>query len=170
MNPARELPESTFWQYSIALYARPGVAAACLALQDREKADVNLILLAFWLASRGHRLSTVAGRRLARRAREWQLPIVAPLRQVRRQLKRRSDLPWPEPIAAWRRSLAELELGMEQVEQLLLESAVGPFPSLAADAGAVAPNLVALGLTHLVGTEEVALLLRTADVSGRRSA
>ena len=52
MNPALELPESIFWQYSIVFYARPGVAAACLALQDREKADVNLILLAFWLASR----------------------------------------------------------------------------------------------------------------------
>ena len=59
---------------------------------------------------------------------------------------------------------------MEQVEQLLLEAAVGPFPAFAADAGAVAPNLVALGLTHLVETEEVAMLLRTADFAGDRSA
>src|SRR5947208_14107979 len=50
-----------FWRFSLALYARPGVADALIATQDRTARDVNLILFALWLgASRGCRR---AGRR-----------------------------------------------------------------------------------------------------------
>ncbi|HEX6103216.1 MAG TPA: TIGR02444 family protein, partial [Alphaproteobacteria bacterium] len=37
-----------FWSFSVALYGRPGVAPACLALQDRFGCDVNLLLFAIW--------------------------------------------------------------------------------------------------------------------------
>ena len=43
-----------FWDYSLALYGRPGVEACCLRLQDRLGVDVNLLLLCCWLAARGH--------------------------------------------------------------------------------------------------------------------
>ena len=79
-----ELPDSPFWRFSLALYVRDGVPAACLALQDREQADVNLVLLALWLAAIGHRLDATAGRRLAQAAERWQRPVIGPLRQVRR--------------------------------------------------------------------------------------
>ena len=45
--------DSAFWRFSLELYARDGVPAACLALQDREGADVNLVLLALWLGESG---------------------------------------------------------------------------------------------------------------------
>jgi uncharacterized protein (TIGR02444 family) len=35
---------AAFWRFSLALYARPGVAAALLGLQDRAGRDVNLVL------------------------------------------------------------------------------------------------------------------------------
>jgi uncharacterized protein (TIGR02444 family) len=155
------LPEGEFWRFSVAFYARPGVADACLTLQDREGADVNLLLLALWLGSRGHRLRVSTGRRLAKLARDWQVPIVAPLRRVRRRLKQRTELPWPEPIAAWRSELARVELGMEQVEQLLLEAAVGLHEEAAADPAAIRANLAALGLGRLLDTPEMQTLLRT---------
>ncbi len=49
-------PGSGFESYAAALYGRPGVAEACLELQERVGADVNLVLLACWLAARGVRL------------------------------------------------------------------------------------------------------------------
>jgi uncharacterized protein (TIGR02444 family) len=32
-----------FWEFSLAFYAEPGVAPACLAMQDLEGVDVNLV-------------------------------------------------------------------------------------------------------------------------------
>jgi uncharacterized protein (TIGR02444 family) len=37
-------PDDPFWRFSLDLYGRPGVAPACLALQDEAGADVNLVL------------------------------------------------------------------------------------------------------------------------------
>jgi uncharacterized protein (TIGR02444 family) len=161
-----ELPDGTFWRFSVAFYAQPGVAQACLALQDRSGADVNLVLLALWLGRQGHRLGAGPGRQLARLARGWQDPVVAPLRAVRRHLKRRADLPWPEPVAAWRSELARIELGLEQVEQLLLEAAVGTVTPAPADAAAMRANLTALGLGRLLDAPEFETLLRTAAAAG----
>lgn len=144
------LPEGPFWRFSVAFYARPGVAEACLALQDRAGADVNLVLLALWLGARGHRLDGATGRRLARLARGWQRAMVTPLRQVRRRLKAATGLPWPEPVAALRRDLAAVELALEQVEQSLLEGALGDVADLAADPAVMRHNLAALGLERLV--------------------
>ncbi|MGC2412860.1 MAG: TIGR02444 family protein, partial [Stellaceae bacterium] len=47
-----------FWRFSLALYARPGVAEALIALQDRAALEVNLILFGLWFGARqGRRLS-----------------------------------------------------------------------------------------------------------------
>ena len=159
------LPESGFWRFSLEFYARPGVASACLALQDRHGADANLVLLALWLGTRGHRLDAVAGAHLTRLARRWQGPLVAPLRRVRRELKRRrraTALPWPDAVDDLRRRLAEVELGLEHVEQLLLEHAVGEIATARPDEAAARHNLRALGLGRLAEAAEADLLLRSA--------
>jgi uncharacterized protein (TIGR02444 family) len=164
--PARaELPASAFWRFSLHLHGRPGVAPACLALQDRHGADVNLVLLALWLGTQGHRLDAAAGARLARLARRWQDPLVAPLRQVRRGLKRRcrtTTLPWPDAVEDLRRRLADVELGLEQVEQLLLEDAVGEIAAASPDEAAARHNLGALGLGRLAEIDEAEFLLRSS--------
>ncbi len=164
------LPDGAFWRFSLDFYGRPEVADACIALQDREDADVNLVLLGLWLGICGHRLSVGKGRRLARLARDWQEPIVAPLRRVRRRLKQRSDLPWPAPLAAWRNDLARVELGLEQVEQLLLEAAVGPVEPAVPDPLTVHVNLAALGLARLLESTEMQTLLRIAADTGLSAA
>jgi hypothetical protein len=95
-------------------------------------------------------------------ARGWQQPIVAPLRRVRQRLKQRTDLSWADPVACWRRRLAEVELGLEQVEQLLLEQAVGTIAPGTADVPASRANLAALGFGRLLESGEIAMLLGTA--------
>ncbi|MCC4265469.1 TIGR02444 family protein [Oceanimonas baumannii] len=43
----------TLWQFSEQHYGRPGVAAACLSLQDEHGANVNLLLLLLLLEEQG---------------------------------------------------------------------------------------------------------------------
>ena len=158
------LPSSPFWEFSLAFYARPEVAHACLALQDRHGADVNLVLLAIWLGRRGHYLSAAAGGRLQRLAHRWQRPVIGPLRRVRRELKRRlsgQTVAWPEALVGIRRKLADAEITLEKMEQLLLEEAVGELTDGPPDPAAARHNLALLGLPYAV-TEEANLLLEKA--------
>jgi len=100
-----------FWRFSLALYARPGVAEALIALQDRAARDVNLILFGLWLgASRGRRLAAgeLAGAEAA--IAPVTTAAVAPLRQLRRQLKGAAD---PD-LEALRRRIAGLEPAAER--------------------------------------------------------
>jgi uncharacterized protein (TIGR02444 family) len=155
------LPDGEFWRFSLERYAVPGVAEACLALQDSAGADVNLILLALWLGGRGHRLAAADGERLAALAADWQGPIVTPLRSVRRHLKERRGLLWEKALTELRTRLASIELALEQVEQLLLEGAVGPVARAAADLDAARANFSVLGLGRVLDTEAAKLLMGT---------
>lgn len=158
-----ELPEGEFWRFSLDRYARPGVAEACLELQDRAGADVNLLMLALWLGSLGRRLNPAEGARLAGLAADWQEPIIAPLRAVRRRLKERAGLPWGEALTTWRGRVAEAELAFEQVEQLLLERAAGIGSGGAPSIAAARANLAALGLARVLGTPLLERLLAAAE-------
>mgnify|MGYP000439297982 CR=1 FL=1 len=39
---------NNFWQYSVAFYREPGIAEACLKLQNQHGFDVNLVLFCIW--------------------------------------------------------------------------------------------------------------------------
>lgn len=112
----------SFWAWSLEIYARPGVAEACLALQDQRGADVNLLLLGLWLATRGRTLPPETAAALAGQAATWQREVVRPLREVRRGLKRREADP---AVAALRRAVAAAELEAERLLQGELERRVG---------------------------------------------
>ena len=45
-----------FWRFSLRTYRAPGVQEACLALQDRCGADVNLLLFCGWTGRDGRAL------------------------------------------------------------------------------------------------------------------
>lgn len=106
----------SLWDFSVTLYAQPGVAERCLQLQDERGADVCLLLAALWLERRGVAAAPERVAALERLATPWQAQVTAPLRQLRRA--------WKTPAAAdsglaeLRRQLAALEL---QAERLLLE-------------------------------------------------
>jgi uncharacterized protein (TIGR02444 family) len=106
-----------FWRFSLALYARPGVADALIALQDRAARDVNLILFGLWLgASQGRRLAAaeLAGAEAA--IAPIASAAVAPLRRLRRKLKAAAD---PD-LQALRRRIAGLEIAAERRVQYRL--------------------------------------------------
>lgn len=106
----------SLWDFSGALYARPGVAGLCLTLQDEAGADVCLLLTALWLERRGVAASTERVVQLEELARPWQTTVTTPLRALRRAWKEAAQN--DAELAELRGQLAALEL---QAERRLLE-------------------------------------------------
>ncbi len=118
-------PDSPFWQFSIEFYGAPGVKQACMSLQDELGLDVNLVLLAAWLARLGRRIDAVLVEPLLAVSDGHQASIMQPLRQARRSLDPSGGEPWLAPhIRAQRRALLAVELQLERVEQVRLERLV----------------------------------------------
>ncbi len=112
-------PENPFWDFSCAVYGRPGVAEACLALQDRCGLDVNILLFCCWAGARGQALGAaeLGGRIDA--VRPWQDQVVKPLRAARRWLKTQQTVP-NESAEALRQAIKARELEAERLEQVIL--------------------------------------------------
>jgi len=153
-----------FWRFSLALYARPGVADALIALQDRAGRDINLILYALWLGVRGVTLDTAALTAAAAAIAPIDAAAVAPLRRLRRRLRGAAD----PRLATLRRRVLGLELAAErQVQYRLAERPMPNEPSPAEQLGIAAANLVLhLGSAHR--EPEVAVLLEALRTLTRR--
>lgn len=130
-------PECAFWDFSLDLYGRPGVEAACLELQRRHGLDVNLLLLCCWLALRGVDLGHDDARRVMQAVEDWQREVVRPLRAVRRRLKIKLAEPernsvadlLPDLAGRLRTDILGLELDGEHLEQLALERLAAGLPA-----------------------------------------
>ncbi len=119
----------SLWDFSLAVYARTGVADACLALQDRHGADVNLLLFCLWWACHGGGWLTAAELDSARAAAgAWQLQVVVPLRAVRRALKVPLGAP-RGPAEKLRQRVKDVELEAERLEQSMLAASFAASPA-----------------------------------------
>lgn len=126
-------PDSPFWNYSIALYGNPEVEHACLALQNRHGLNVNLLLLACWLADQGIELDEATHLQAEAAVSAWQEKVVQPLRAVRQQIvvqmqhaEERSLVGrWRDHVVALRKAISSLELDSEHLAQLALSDLVG---------------------------------------------
>ena len=118
-----EFLDNPFWDFSLAVYGRPGVTPACLALQDRHGLDVNLLLLCCWAGAQGRTLAPAELRDLIAAVRPWQEQVVRPLRAVRRWLKDQTAAP-AGPAGALREEILARELDGERLEQLILTEAL----------------------------------------------
>lgn len=138
------------WNFALACYARPGVEALCLRLQEGG-ADICLLLCALWLERRrvacdGQRLD-----QLRAIAEPWQRQVVQPLRELRRGLKTPAQ---SDPQLARRREqIKALEL---EAEQELLRRLEGASQKWQATDDAVA------WLEQLVDDRDARELLRAA--------
>src|SRR6516225_4179160 len=85
---AGELSDSEgLWRFSLAFYARPGVSEALIALQDRARCDVNLMLFALWLGVSGRSRLTKGRMAIADCfARPNETDIVEPMGALRQKL------------------------------------------------------------------------------------
>lgn len=79
---------SAFWRFSLAIYAQPGVAPACLVLQDQHGRDVNIMLFCCWLGVSGRgRLNRRALELADRAVTGWRHEVVEHFRAARRAVK-----------------------------------------------------------------------------------
>lgn len=128
---AEAVNANPLWNFVTWAYKREGVEKACLALQNRLNADVNIVLFCIWLSYRGAgnaNLATYLGTAL-KISRDWQRDLVAPLRTARRNLKSllgASAFAGGEQQAAeaLRGRIAQCELDMEHLQTLALYALV----------------------------------------------
>lgn len=126
-----------FWDFSLAVYGRPGVPALCLSLQDRRGVDVNVLLFAAWAGLEcGLRLSETELSRIDSAVSGWREEVVRPLRVLRRRAKAEDD--------AFYRRMKAAELEAERVQQDRLFAAAGLIPQSGGSAELAAANMALL--------------------------
>ncbi len=124
-SPKSDSAAGAFWRFSLELYGRPGVASACLELQDRHGRDVNLVLFAAWVGISGRgRLSNADVARAEDGIGPWRRGVIEPLRAARRHVKEAGR---PTLYAA----LKTAELDAERAAQDRLEALAPPPASVA---------------------------------------
>jgi uncharacterized protein (TIGR02444 family) len=130
--------DNPFWRFSLAVYAMPGVAPECLALQDAQGVDVNLLLFCTWLGCEKRIVLTQADLATIESAvQSWRDAVILPIRAVRRDIKARPDAA-QDDVAALRQDVAALELRAEQIEQAMLFRLVSALGEPAATPGEIA--------------------------------
>ncbi|WP_312063351.1 TIGR02444 family protein [Brevundimonas sp.] len=119
---------SDLWTWTVAAYDAPGVAEACLSLQDHNEQNVPLLLWAAWVAVTGRRPDEETIEAACDAARAYDTVVVAPLRAVRRTLKAPIPDVDHDHREALRQQVKALELDAERRLMLELE-ALAPAPS-----------------------------------------
>jgi uncharacterized protein (TIGR02444 family) len=114
------------WSFALRLYRQPGVADACLALQDRVGVDVNILLFALFAAiDRGIPLDEGDIEDMDRAVAPWRSDVVQALRTIRRRVKNGPE-PAPNMVTeALRDQIKRAELAAEQIEQAVLARWLG---------------------------------------------
>ncbi len=154
------------WKFSLAVYGAPGVSAACLDLQERRGADVNLVLYAAFVGASGRgRLDAAELDACGAAIRPWSEAVVQPLRRVRRGLKDGIDGVPGEPVEALRRAVQALELEAERIEQMTLAARLGA-PGAVADRRADALANMAAYLADLPAPDSAADGAALAVIAG----
>jgi uncharacterized protein (TIGR02444 family) len=113
--------EADSWAFALDIYARPGIADACLKLQNEAGVDVMILLMVTFALAR-HRISLTPAEigKLDEACRPWREQIVRPLRAIRSELK---SGPRPAPSSEteqFRSKVKSLELAAERLQNRLL--------------------------------------------------
>ena len=121
MTQSRSDTEAESWAFALHLYALPGVADACLRLQEEAGVDVMMSLMTVFAAVQYRVLLTHAEiRELDEACQPWREQIVHPLRAIRTRLK---SGPAPAPGSAtepFRSTIKAAELAAERLQNQLL--------------------------------------------------
>jgi uncharacterized protein (TIGR02444 family) len=135
---------SPFWSFSLGYYRGAGVSEACVELQDRCGADVNVVLFLLWMASQKRQLATDQVRIVADKVRPWQMDVIGPIRALRRMLKTDAPLLDKRSAELFRTKIKAIELEAERLQQeAMCAMAAGMKPETAPSTDAAARASVA---------------------------
>jgi uncharacterized protein (TIGR02444 family) len=160
-HPQPQGSEASLWAFAVDLYAAPGVAEACLALQDRHGCDVNVLLFAAWMGAvhRGAITPAEMAEAVAN-VQGWHAEIVRPLRSVRRRLKSGPPPAPEESSESLRARIKGIEIEAERIELAALERLAATGQTRGpGDGGASLENLT-LAVRHFAGIEPDAEALK----------
>jgi uncharacterized protein (TIGR02444 family) len=121
MTESRPDLEADSWAFALHIYAQPGVADACLNLQEAAGVDVMMLLMSAFVATR-HRILLTASdiREMDHACSPWREQIIQPLRAVRKGLK---SGPPPAPTSEteqFRSKIKLAELAAERLQNRLM--------------------------------------------------
>jgi uncharacterized protein (TIGR02444 family) len=130
MKPSPSELEADSWAFALDIYAKPGVADACLSLQNQAGVDVMMLLVIAFAAIKLRILLTPAEiRELDEACRPWREQVVWPLRAIRSGLK---SGPLPAPSSEteqFRSNIKTVELAAERLQNKLLTEHLPQRPS-----------------------------------------
>ena len=109
--------KSPFWRFSVKFYAVPGVADACIALQDQARVDVNILFFLLWNASERRALNATEVAEVERIIGGWRDMAVIPIRNVRRALKSPPPVMASDVAEGFRTRIKAAELEAERLQQ-----------------------------------------------------
>jgi len=163
----RETETTPFWRFSLHFYRHTGVSDACIALQDEQGVDVNLLLFLFWLADDGRQLSADEVKKLDDAVRDWRNLTIVPIRDTRRKLKGARTVVDAATQEVFRNKVKAIELDAERLQQAALFAFTGgdPLGRSAAPETAARGNIAAyervIGVSFAKASVDV--LLRAFD-------
>ena len=109
--------KSPFWRFSIKFYGVPGVAPACIELQDQAGVDVNVLFFLLWNATERRALNAGDVTKVEDAIKPWREMTVVPLRGIRRALKSPPSVMTPEAAEGFRTRIKSAELEAERLQQ-----------------------------------------------------
>lgn len=156
-----QFPDSDFWNFSIHFYQQPGVADCCLALQENQQMDINLVLFGFWLGlNKQQILDHAQWQELIEVSAPWQ-EIIKPLRRSRKLVKQ-SNLAWPVNFTdETHDSISNIELNAEHMQQLAIEQAWQSFSESVSDENTAA--IIRRNITAYMANHDDELSLQSID-------
>jgi uncharacterized protein (TIGR02444 family) len=147
--------DNPFWSYSLQVYARDGVAQACLALQDDAGIDVNFLLYGAWCAANNRVLTEAHLAVVDRAVAPWRESVLVPVRLARIQA---ADLKAPRPVY---QQLLDTELALERCQQEIMLACYERENMARQSASTLEDNLVSvLRLFNVQEREHAACLAR----------
>ena len=113
--------EGPHWQFALAIYSQPGVADACLMLQDRLGLDIDILLFATYATTECSMTVTARDiQAMDAAVQAWRMETVIPLRALRRRLKQRFGPLESDYAEKLRSKVKQTELLAEQIELAML--------------------------------------------------
>ena len=117
----------SFWEFSIRTYASELVPNACLALQNQNGIDVNLLLFSLWFGKTRGVADNDVLKKVFDFSQSWATHVVVPLREVRTWMKQEACEDSRIDKAScqqYREKVKKLELAGEKIQQEVLQSLV----------------------------------------------
>lgn len=112
----------SFWTFSLSFYAEPAVKKACLELQERFGADVNLVLFMLYQAGLGRQLNALEIKRIDQTVYPWRSGVIQQIRSARNNLKQPNEHLTTDEVREFKSQLMATELQAEKLQQSMLET------------------------------------------------